>query len=255
MRLLFALFAVAVLAGEPAHAGERALTLAVASNLKDVMHELVADFRKTHADAQIEVVPGSSGKFTQQIVHGAPYDLFFSADLEYPQRLVAQGLTVSRARVYARGRLALWSDAREARRLALKELADPSISRVAIANPKVAPYGRLAQQALQRAGVWEALQGRLVYGENVAQTIQFAERGAADVALVPLSLIHAGPLRVRGSHMVIPDVFCPPLEQGFVTLKRAAGNPLASVFAEFVGSARAHAIFGAHGYLPPAVGP
>jgi molybdate transport system substrate-binding protein len=99
------------------------------------------------------------------------------------------------------------------------------------------------------------VQGRLVYGENVAQTAQFAERGAADVALIPLSLVHAGPLRQRGHYAAIPDGLCPPLDQGYVVLEHAAGNPLASGFADFVGSRAARAIFTAHGYLPPAAAP
>jgi molybdate transport system substrate-binding protein len=255
MRRRLALFAIAMLAVGPAHAGEPALTLAVASNLKGAMQDLVAEFKKAHADARIEVVPGSSGKFAHQIGHGAPYDLFFSADVEYPQQLVAQGHTVAGVRIYARGRLALWSVTRDVHRLTLADLADPSIGRIAIANPKVAPYGRLARQALQRAGTWEAVQDRLVYGENVSQALQFAERGAADVALVPLPLVHGGPLRQRGRYVVIPDRLSPPLDQGYVMLKRSAGNPLASGFADFSGSAAALAILAAHGYLPPAAAP
>lgn len=255
MRRLFALFAVAMLAVGSAHAGEPALTLAVASNLKEVMQELVAEFKKAHAGARIEVVPGSSGNLAQQIGHGAPYDLFFSADVEYPKHLVAQGLTVAGVRVYARGRLALWSVTRDVHRLTLTELANPSIGRIAIANPKVAPYGRLARQALQRAGTWDAVQDRLVYGENVSQAMQFAERGAAEVALVPLSLVHTDVLRARGRYAEIPDAFAPPLDQGYVVLRRGAGKPLMSAFAQFVESAPARAIFATHGYLPPAEAP
>lgn len=255
MKLLRALLAVALQAGSAAHAGEPALTLAAASNLKDAMHELVAEFTRAHAGARLAIVLGSSGKFSQQIAHGAPYDLFFSADMDYPQHLVAQGLTVSGTRVYTRGRMVLWSATRDVSRLGLKELAASTAGRIAIANPKVAPYGRLAQQALQRADAWGAVQDRLVYGENVSQALQFAERGAAEVALVPLSLVHTGTLRARGRYAEIPDALAPPLDQGYVVLRRAAGNPWAAAFAQFVESAPARAILAAHGYLPPAATP
>lgn len=255
MKLPITLFLAAALWVGPAHADEHTLTLAVAANLKDVMQDVVADFKKSHADARIEVVLGSSGKFTQQIIQGAPYDLFFSADMEYPQYLVTQQLATTAVRTYARGRLVLWSATRDARRLSLKNLSDPAIRRIAIANPKLAPYGRRAQEALEHAGVWEAVQGRLVYGENVAQTAQFADQGGADVALIPLSLALTVALQRRGNHALIPDAECEPLKQGFVILKHAAGNPLAVAFADHVLSPPARAIFAAYGYLPPGDAP
>jgi molybdate transport system substrate-binding protein len=249
------LFAISAVLSGGAAAAERSLTIAAAANLKDVMQALVADFRKTHADARVDVVLGSSGKFAQQIAHGAPYDLFFSADLEYPQRLVTQRHTASGVRTYARGQLALWSATRDARRLTLKELADPTIRRIAIANPKLAPYGARAQQALERAGVWDQVRDKLVFGENVSQAAQFADSGGADVALIPLSLALSPVLRQRGAHVVIPESQSAPLDQGFVILKRAAGNPLAAAFAKYVVSTPAHAIFVAHGYLAPVAAP
>src|SRR4030066_1000946 len=131
------LFAIAAALSGGVSAAERPLTIAAAANLKDVMQALVADFRKTHADAKVDVVLGSSGKFAQQIAHGAPYDLFFSADLEYPQRLVTERHTASGVHTYARGQLTLWSATRDARRLTVTELADPVTRRIAIANPKL----------------------------------------------------------------------------------------------------------------------
>ena len=249
------LFALAAALSGGSAAAERPLTIAAAANLKDVMQALVADFRKTHAGAKVDVVLGSSGKFVQQIEHGARYDLFFSADLEYPQHLVTERLTASDVRVYARGRLVLWSATHDARRLTLKDLADPAIRRIAIANPKLAPYGARAQQALKRAGVWENVQDKLVFGQNVSQAAQFADSGGADVALIPLSLALSPALKQRGDYLVIPESQHAPLDQGFVILKRAAGDPLAAAFADYVVSAPARAIFAAHGYLAPAAAP
>ncbi len=251
----YILFAIAATLSGAAAAAERPLTIAAAANLKDVMQALVADFRRTRADAKVDVVLGSSGKFTQQIAHGAPYDLFFSADLEYPQRLVTEQLTASGVRTYARGRLVLWSATRDARRLTLKDLADPAIRRIAIANPKLAPYGARARQALEHAGVWDKVQDKLVFGQNVSQTAQFADSGGADVAVIPLSLALSPALKQRGGYVAIPESQHMPLDQGFVILKRATGNPLAAAFADYVVSAPARAIFAAHGYLAPASAP
>ncbi len=249
--IILFVFAIAAALSGGASAAERLLTIAAAANLKEVMQALVADFRKTHADAKVDVVLGSSGKFAQQIAHGAPYDLFFSADLDYPQRLVTEQLTASEVRTYARGRLVLWSATCDARRLTLEELADPAIRRIAIANPKLAPYGARAREALERAGVWEKVQGKLVFGENVSQTAQFADSGGADVAVIPLSLALSPALKQRGGYAAIPESQHAPLHQGFVILRRAAGNPLAADFADYVVSAPARAIFTAHGYLAP----
>jgi molybdate transport system substrate-binding protein len=249
------LFAIAAALSGGTTAAEHPLTIAAAANLKDVMQALVADFRKTHIDAKVDVVLGSSGKFAQQIAHGAPYDLFFSADLEYPQRLVTERHTASGVHTYARGQLTLWSATRDARRLTLKELADPVIRRIAIANPKLAPYGARAQQALERAGVWEKVREKLVFGENVSQAAQFADSGGVDVAMIPLSLALSPVLRQRGTHVVIPESQSAPLDQGFVILKRASGDPLTAAFASYVVSAPAQAIFAAHGYLAPASAP
>jgi molybdate transport system substrate-binding protein len=246
------LFAIAAALSGGTTAAEHPLTIAAAANLKDVMQALVADFRKTHADAKVDVVLGSSGKFAQQIAHGAPYDLFFSADLEYPQRLVTERHTASGVHTYARGQLTLWSATRDARRLTLKGLADPAIRRIAIANPKLAPYGARAQQALERAGVWEMVRNKLVFGENVSQAAQFADSGGVDVAMIPLSLALSPVLRQRGTHVVIPKSQSALLDQGFVILKRASGDPLTAAFASYVVSAPAQAIFAAHGYLAPA---
>lgn len=234
------------------HAGEQGLTLAVAANLKDAMSDLVADFTKTRPGAEVSVVPGSSGKFTHQIVNGAPYDLFFSADMEYPRKLQAENLAASAVRPYARGRLVLWSATLDARRLTLDSLAGAGIRKIAIANPKHAPYGARAREALERAGVWSKVQNRLVYGENVSQAAQFTHSGAADVAIIALSQALSPELKARGGYYEIPDRLHAPLDQGFVVLKRAAGNPLAAAFADYVLSPPARAILKTHGYTAPA---
>jgi molybdate transport system substrate-binding protein len=252
--LILLLGATAMLPASAAAAG-RPLTIAAAANLRDVMQALVADFLKTQPDAKVDVVLGSSGKFAEQIAQGAPYDLFFSADLEYPQRLVTGQLASSTVRTYARGQLVLWSATRTGHDLTLADLASPTVRRVAIANPKLAPYGARAQQALEHAGIWDKVRTKLVYGENVSQTAQFADSGGVDVAIIPLSLALSPVLKQHGVYTIIPASQYAPLDQGFVILKRAAGDPLAASFAHYVVDIPARAIFASHGYLTPARAP
>ena len=164
------------------------VTIAAAADLKFAMDELVSDFKNANPGAQVDVVYGSSGNFFGQIRQGAPYDLFFSADIMYPQQLVTAGLAASEAKPYAYGRIVLWSSNMDASRMTLESLTDPKITRIAIANPQHAPYGKRAQEALQAAGLWDKIQPKLVYGENIAQTAQFAESGNAQVGIIALSL-------------------------------------------------------------------
>lgn len=248
--LLASFFLCAAFSGT-LHAGERGLTLAVAANLKDAMSDLVSDFEQARPGAKMNVVPGSSGKLYHQIVNGAPYDLFFSADMEYPRKLQAENLAASAVRPYARGRLVLWSATLDARRLTLDGLTGAGIRKIAIANPQHAPYGARAQEALERSGLWGKVQNKLVFGENISQAAQFAHSGAADVAIIALSQALSPELKRRGGYYEIPERFHAPLDHGFVVLKRAAGNPLALAFADYVLSPPARAILKAHGYAAP----
>lgn len=228
------------------------LRIAAAADLKFAMDEIVERFRTTHPQASIEVVYGSSGKFHTQIRQGAPFDVYFSADIEFPRLLAAAGHTGGPVVPYAIGRLVLWSGRLDATRLSLADLAGPSIRRVAIANPRHAPYGQRAEEALRTAGVWDALQGRLVFGENIAQTAQFVQTGNADVGLIALSLALHPELAQRGGHALVDDALHAPLEQGFVITRRAAGNALAQAFAAFVAAPQARDILGRYGFvLPP----
>jgi molybdate transport system substrate-binding protein len=170
-----------------AQAGER-ITVAAAADLKFALDEIVADFRSARPDDAVEVVYGSSGKFATQIRQGAPFDLYFSADIAYPRALEAEGLALGPTRPYAVGRIVLWSRTQDARALRLQDLADPALGRIAIANPRHAPYGKRAEEALRAAGVWDAVQPRLVQGENIAQTAQFVQTGNAAVGIIALSL-------------------------------------------------------------------
>ena len=254
---IFSRFAVRTLificlfaAGHTAHAGEK-ITIAAAADLKFALDEVVVLFNKSHPAGQIETVYGSSGKFQTQIQQGAPYDMYFSADIAYPRALKEAGFASSDAQPYAVGRIVLWSASRDAGKLKLGDLAGADIHKIAIANPKHAPYGKRAEEALKAAGVWEKVETKLVYGENVAQTAQFVQTGNAQAGIIALALAISPELAKQGGYALIPDTLHQPLEQGFVITKRAAANPLARAFAQFMSSREARAVMVRYGFVLP----
>lgn len=238
------------LGGGPLWAAE-AIAIAAAADLQFAMDEIVARFGAANPGADIQVSYGSSGKFHTQIRQGAPFDLFFSADIAFPRELVADGLTSGNVRPYAVGRIVLWSTQTEASKLTLKDLTAARFSRIAIANPRHAPYGTRAEEALRASGVWARIEPRLVYGENIAQTAQYVATGNAQVGIIALSLAVNPDLARRGGYALIPEDLHTPLEQGFVITRRARGNALARRFADFMDSGDARQILALHGFTPP----
>lgn len=243
------LCACALLLSLSAHAEK--ITIAAAADLKFAMDEIVTTFKKTNPSEEVDVVYGSSGNFNAQIQQGAPYDLFFSADIGFARELAKNGLAASDVKPYAVGRIVLWSASQDATRMTLDSLTDPKITRIAIANPKHAPYGKRAEEALRASGLWEKVEPKLVYGENIAQTAQFVQTGNAQVGIVALSLAVNPELANKGGYWLIPDKLHAPLEQGFVITKRAAGNGLAKKFADYMGSKPARAVMTKYGFALP----
>lgn len=229
---------------QPLWAGE--ITIAAASSLKPVMPALVDDFQRQRPDADIDVVYGSSGRFFSQIQRGAPYDLFFAADMDYPRQLVAKGFAGSEVWPYAEGRLVLWSARRDVSRMSLQDLSAADIRRIAIASPRHAPYGQRAEEALRAAGVWRAVAPRLVYGESITHAAQFAHTGNAEVGIIALALALGPPLAER-PHQLVPRDLHTPLLQGFMLTARGGNNPLARAFADYVRSDEARRILAIHG--------
>lgn len=227
------------------------ITVAAAADLKFAMDELTQAFNRANLTDKVEVTYGSSGKFHTQIQQGAPYDMFFSADIAFPKELVKTGLASSEVIPYAIGRIVLWSATQDASKMTLASLADPKITRIAIANPKHAPYGKRAEEALRAAGLWEAVQPKLVYGENISQTAQFALTGNAQVSVIALSLAVHPELSGKGGYWLIPDNLHQRLEQGFVITKRADNSPLAKRFAEYVSSKPARSVMTKFGFVLP----
>jgi len=235
---------------QSAQAGEK-ITIAAAADLRFAMDEIVVLFNKAHPDDQVEVIFGSSGKFNTQIQQGAPYDMYFSADIGYPRKLKVEGFAASEVQPYAVGRIVLWSPVRDASKMTLADLADPSIRKIAIANPKHAPYGKRAEEALRSAGMWDKVEARLIYGENISQTAQFVQSGNAQVGIIALSLALNPALAERGGYALIPDHLHQPLEQGFIITQRAAANKLAQAFARFMAGQEARGIMSRYGFVLP----
>ena len=228
------------------------LRIAAASDLRYALDEIVARYRHTEAGqtepGDIQVIYGSSGKMTTQIINGAPYDIFFSADIAYPQKLKAQGLTATDPAVYAIGRIVIWSNTLDAASLTLEDLTSDRIRRIAIAQPSHAPYGLRAKEALQSAGIWEAVEGKLVFGENIAHAAQMTQSGAAQVGIIALSLARFPDLEKYGYHL-IDDGLHRPLTQGYVVTQRGGNTPAAQAFAAYMASDAAHEIMARYGFV------
>lgn len=227
------------------------LLIAAASNLSPVMGELRTDFARRHPGLDVRLSLGSSGKLYHQIVQGAPFDLFYSADTWYPQQLVKAGKASGPVRVYARGRLVLWSKTLSVDTLGPEVLTDPSVERIALANPRHAPYGTRAREFLQARELWEPLKPKLVFGENISQAAQFAQTGNAQIGLLALSLMSSPKLTDSGSYWLIPESEHQPLEQGYLVLKPAANKPAQQLFTDYMASPGAREILARYGFSIP----
>ncbi len=220
------------------------------------MNEIAGNFEKA-AGCTVRVITGSSGNFLSQIENGAPFDVFFSADIEYARKLEAEGLAApDSAYLYAVGKIVLWvrNDSRLDIGKGLAALRDPSIHKVAIANPQHAPYGRAGEEALRKAGVYDAIKDRLVLGENISQAAQFVESGNADAGILALSLVVSPGLKEKGRYWKIPENLYTPIQQGAV-LVRASQNPQgARAFLEYIKTPAAAALLERYGFALPGSG-
>jgi molybdate transport system substrate-binding protein len=233
------------------NAQPRKLMVAAASDLKFALDSLIVAYQSSHKDITIMATYGSSGKFFEQISNGAPFDLFFSADVAYPEKLAALGKTDGQlVHKYGRGRIVIWSRRFDPNAAGMKSLLDKKITKIAIANPEHAPYGRRAVEAMEHANIYGQVSDKLVYGENISQTAQFVTTGAADAGIVALSLA-LSPAMKTGKYFLIPESSHQPLEQAVVILKQAASNRDARTFQEFVLNARAKAILTYFGFSEP----
>jgi molybdate transport system substrate-binding protein len=236
---------IQVSASEPS----KIIRVAVASNFATAARALSDRFEAAH-EAQVVLVPGSTGKHYAQIVHGAPFDIFFAADEARPRRLEGQGIGVQGTRfTYAIGRLVLWSPRVRWFDSGTEHLVEGDFHRLSIANPKLAPFGEAARQALEALGLWESMQTRIVRGENVGQAMHFVVSGGAEIGFVSLSQVTRASRETRpGSHWIVPQRLYEPIRQQAILL---VDTPLTQKFARFVQSPRGKEIIEWHGYGIP----
>jgi molybdate transport system substrate-binding protein len=234
----------------PAQAVEK-ITIAAAADLKFAMDEIITSFRAAHPGDEVNVIYGSSGNFHTQIEQGAPFDVFFSADVGFAKALKEKGLAATEPKLYGVGRIVLWSAVRDASKMSLKDLDNPQFRKIAIANPKHAPYGQRAEEALRAVGLWDKLQDKLVLGENIAQTAQYVQSGAAEIGIIALSLAVNQELARKGGYALIPENLHSPLEQAYVVTRRAGNNPLAKAFVQYMAGPDARRLMIKYGFVLP----
>lgn len=231
----------------------RELHIAAAADLQFAMQDLAARFEQS-TGTKADVTYGSSGNFFSQLKNGAPFDLFFSADIGYPRKLEAAGFAEPKSLYeYAVGRIAIWmpkNAAIDPARLGWKALLDSSVEKISIANPAHAPYGRAAIAALKNAGIYDEVKPKLVYGENVSQAAQFVQSGNAQAGIVAMSLA-LSPGMQEGKRWEIPAELHAPIAQAAILLKDAKNASAARGFLEFVKSDAGRATLEKYGFSVP----
>ena len=238
--------------GVPVHAGE--ISIAAASDLNFAFKEIVGDFEKKTGHT-VKLSLGSSGNFFAQLSNGAPFDLFFSADISYPKKLEEAGLAEpGTLYLYAIGRIVTWvpkGSPIDVGSLGIKALEHPSVKKIAIANPKHAPYGRAAVGAMEHYKLYERVKDKLILGENISQTAQFVQTGGADIGIIALSLALAPAMKEAGTFWGVPLEAYPRLEQGAVVLKTTKDLKTARAFLDYVKSPEGTAVFKRYGFFLP----
>ncbi|HEU4790809.1 MAG TPA: molybdate ABC transporter substrate-binding protein [Flavobacterium sp.] len=247
-QLLSILIALMPLAFSSANAQQK-ITIVAAANLKVALDSITTVFKIQNPTIDAQVTYGASGKLFEQISNGAPFDLFFSADMDYPNELKKKNLTASEVKMYATGKLAIWSKKTDPNVKKMNSLLNVNITKITIANPATAPYGEKAVESLKFYKVYDKVKSKLVFGENITQAAQFTTTGAADIGIVALSLVLTPNMQKEGGkYYIIPEKSHAPLEQGCVILKRAQGNANAIKFYNFISSKKATAILKHYGY-------
>jgi molybdate transport system substrate-binding protein len=212
------------------------ITIAAAADLQFAMQNITARFQK-ETGKTVKVIYGSSGNFFQQLQNGAPFDMFFSANLDYPKKLEAAGLTEPGSyHVYAKGKIVVWvrNDSKINLNSGLKALLDPSVKKIAIANPLHAPYGQAAVSAMQKEGIYEQVKDKFVLGENISQTASLIVSGGADIGVIALSLASSPNMKDKGRYAEISSSLYPPIEQAVVILRSSKNKAVAQQFLSYV---------------------
>lgn len=234
---------------------KRRVSIAAASDLKFALDDVIAAFKSREPNIDVQVAYGSSGNFFSQLSNNAPFDVFLSADIEYPRKLIAAGLALKETEfLYGIGQIVVWvpnSSTIDVEKLGIRALTQAGVEKVAIANPQHAPYGRAAEAAMRKLGVYEAVADRLVLGENISQTAQFVESGAADVGVIALSLALAPSMRAKGRYWSVPVDAYPRLEQGGVVLSWAQDRAAATSFIAYLNGSEGRSTLREYGFIMP----
>lgn len=237
-----------------AEAADHEVNVAAAADLSSALQELGTSYEK-RTGVTVKLSCGASGALTQQIQNGAPFDIFFSADMDYPHQLIAggqaDGATLYR---YAVGRLVLWvpmDSSLDVERKGMDVLLDPSVKKISIGNPQHAPYGRAAVAALNHYGLYGKVSDRLVLGENISQAAQFVESGNAQVGIVALAHAAAPAMQGRGKYWIVPAEAYPPLDQGVVVISRSPHKQDAAAFLDYIKTTEGSAVLRRYGFTLP----
>ena len=229
--------------------------IAAAADLKLALDDLIADYKVEHPGRSVRVSYGSSGSFHAQLQNRAPFDLYFSADVDYPRRLAKGGLALDNdVFMYAVGRIVIWvpkSSSIQVETLGSRALLDPTVQKIAIANPHHAPYGRAAVAALKTLAVHDQVADKLVLGENIAQTAQFVQSGAADIGVIALALAVSPAMKDAGRYWECPLDSYPTMEQGGMVTKWARDPAAAKAFRDFVLASEGRSVLERYGFYLP----
>ena len=247
-------FCLALILSAATAQAENKVRIAAAANLAHVIEALTAEFQTANPDTKAETSLGASGSLVAQITHGAPFDVFLSADMDYPRALSANNQADAASLTpFAIGRLVLWTTNSQIKLIDPESaLTDSHVRRIAIAHPDTAPYGSAALETLEKLNLTSKLRPKIVIGENVSQVAQFVASGNADLGFVALSLVLAPQLRDRGQWIEVPATWHTPIIQGAVITKKGTTNPKALLFLTFLQSPEARKIFARFGYHVPA---
>jgi molybdate transport system substrate-binding protein len=230
------------------------ISVAAAADLQFAMQDIAARFEK-QTGKTVKPIYGSSGNFLQQIQNGAPFDVFFSANLDYPKKLEAAGLIEPGSYYeYARGKIVIWvpNDSKLDLKSGLKALLDPSVKKIAVANPQHAPYGQAAVAAMRRENIYDKVKDKFVLGESISQTASFVVSGAADVGIVALALALSPNMKEKGRYVEIPESDYPPIQQACVVLRSSKNKELAQQFVQYVKTPAIPELLRSYGFAVPA---
>lgn len=233
------------------------ITIYAASDLTYAFTEVEKIYQQNYPKDKLKVIYGSSGKGYSQILNGAPYDMFFSADMEYVKKLKNQGLAISEPKPYAVGRIVIWTrkDSGINVNEGINVVLNPAVKKIAIANWEHAPYGVAAKQCLEYYNLFDKVKNKLVLGENINQTAQFVQTANADIGFLALSVAKSETLQKQGIYYTVPANCHKEIVQGYAILKHATTSKesleTAKRFEEFIGSAEARKIFIRYGFILP----